>query len=95
MALSTHDLFRAQGMDSTDDSDSHYFNKEGMVFGDDTFKFPMTNLNYQFNSGMYSIFLADLTHWDFNVKKAKSTCHIRKSSYNCFLLGLPGGITCS
>ncbi|KAM5125761.1 indolethylamine N-methyltransferase-like [Mantella aurantiaca] len=57
-----HKFYHIHGMDSKDHSDLYHSGKEDMVFGDDTLKFPMANLHYQFSSGRVTgTFLIDVS----------------------------------
>ncbi|KAM5163679.1 indolethylamine N-methyltransferase-like isoform 1-T1 [Mantella aurantiaca] len=50
MDCTTYKFYHIHGMDSREHSDLYYSDKEDMVFRDDTLKFPMMNLHYQFSS---------------------------------------------
>ncbi|KAM5163637.1 indolethylamine N-methyltransferase-like [Mantella aurantiaca] len=50
MDSKSYKFYHIHGMDSRDYSDVYFSGKEGMDYANDTLKFPMANLHYQFSS---------------------------------------------
>ncbi|XP_072283393.1 indolethylamine N-methyltransferase-like [Pyxicephalus adspersus] len=66
MDSKTHKLYHIDGMDSRGHLDVYFSGKEDMIFGDDSLKFPMTNLHYQFSSGqIVGKFMIDISTGSF------------------------------
>ncbi|XP_077314077.1 indolethylamine N-methyltransferase-like [Lithobates pipiens] len=66
MDSTTHQFYHIHGMDSRDDLDLYYSNKEEMVFGEDSVKFPMAALHYQLSSGQVKgTFMLDISLGSF------------------------------
>ncbi|KAM5163655.1 nicotinamide N-methyltransferase-like [Mantella aurantiaca] len=66
MDCTEHKFYHIHGMDSRDFSDLYCSGKEDMVFGEDTLKFPMASLHYQFNScRVTGKFLIDISMGSF------------------------------
>ncbi|XP_073459511.1 indolethylamine N-methyltransferase-like [Aquarana catesbeiana] len=66
MDSTTHKLYHVHGMDSRDYLDLYFSNKEDMVFAEDTLKFPMAMIHYQFSTGRAEgTFLIDISLGSF------------------------------
>ncbi|XP_072282719.1 indolethylamine N-methyltransferase-like [Pyxicephalus adspersus] len=62
----THTFYHIHGIDSRDHLDLYLSNKEDMIFGDDSLKFPIMNFYYQFSSGkIKGNFLIDISFGGF------------------------------
>ncbi|KAM5163653.1 indolethylamine N-methyltransferase-like isoform 2-T2 [Mantella aurantiaca] len=96
MDSTTHKFYHIHGMDSRDLSDEYCSDKEDMVFGEDSLKFPMMNLHYQFNSGrvmgktlidisvgsfIYHLYSASNSFQDIVVLKSNEKCIMELSRW--------------
>ncbi|KAM5163705.1 indolethylamine N-methyltransferase-like [Mantella aurantiaca] len=91
MDSKSHKFYHIHGMDSRDFSDLYYSNKEDMVFGEDSLKFPMMNLYYQFSSGRVSgntlidISLGSFIHHLYSASYSFQEIIVLKSSEKCIM----------
>ncbi|XP_073459517.1 indolethylamine N-methyltransferase-like [Aquarana catesbeiana] len=66
MDSTTHKFYHVHGMDSRSYLDIYFSNKEDMVFAEDTLKFPMLMIHYQFSTGRAEgTFLIDISLGSF------------------------------
>ncbi|KAM5163700.1 indolethylamine N-methyltransferase-like [Mantella aurantiaca] len=66
MDSTTYKFYHTHKMDSRDYSDLYFSGKQGMIFRDDSLKFPMANLHYLFSSGrVKGKFLIDVSKGSF------------------------------
>ncbi|KAM5163624.1 nicotinamide N-methyltransferase-like [Mantella aurantiaca] len=66
MDSTTYKFYHIHKMDSRDYSDLYFSGKQGMIFRDDSLKFPMANLHYLFSSGrVKGKFLIDVSKGSF------------------------------
>ncbi|XP_073459508.1 indolethylamine N-methyltransferase-like [Aquarana catesbeiana] len=66
MDSTTHKFYHVHGMDSRSHLDTYFSNKEDMVFAEDTLKFPMVMIHYQFSTGRAEgTFLIDISIGSF------------------------------
>ncbi|KAM5163581.1 indolethylamine N-methyltransferase-like isoform 1-T1 [Mantella aurantiaca] len=66
MDSTTYKFYHIDKMDSRDYSDLYFSGKQGMIFREDSLKFPMANLHYQFSSGrVKGKFLIDVSKGSF------------------------------
>ncbi|KAM5163579.1 indolethylamine N-methyltransferase-like [Mantella aurantiaca] len=91
MDSKSYKLYHIHGMDSRDHSDLYYSDKEDMVFGDDSLKFPMMNLHYQFNSGrvtgktLIDISVGSFIHHLYSASNSFQEIVVLKSIEKCIM----------
>ncbi|KAM5163641.1 nicotinamide N-methyltransferase-like [Mantella aurantiaca] len=91
MDCTTHKFYHIHGMDSRDHSDLYFSDKEDMVFGDDSLKFPMANLHYQFNSGrvkgkfLIDVSMGSFIHHLYSASNFFEDIVVLKSSEKCIM----------
>ncbi|KAM5163612.1 indolethylamine N-methyltransferase-like [Mantella aurantiaca] len=91
MDSTTHNFYHIHGMDSRDFSDLYYSGKEGNVFGEDSLKFPMMNLYYQFSSGrvagntLIDISLGSFIHHLYSASYCFQKMIVLKFSEQCIM----------
>ncbi|KAM5163642.1 indolethylamine N-methyltransferase-like [Mantella aurantiaca] len=91
MDCTTHKFYHIHGMDSRDLSDLYHSNKEDMVFGDDSLKFPMMNLHYQFSSGqvagntLIDISVGSFIHHLYSASNSFQDIIVLKSNEKCIM----------
>ncbi|KAM5164192.1 indolethylamine N-methyltransferase-like [Mantella aurantiaca] len=91
MDCTEHKFYHIHGMDSRDLSDIYCSDKEDMVFREDTLKFPMMNLHYQFSSGRVSgqtlidISMGSFIHHLYSASNSFQDIIILKSNEKCIM----------
>ncbi|KAM5163638.1 indolethylamine N-methyltransferase-like [Mantella aurantiaca] len=91
MDCTEYKFYHIHGMDSRDYSDLYYSDKEDMVFGEDSLKFPMMNLHYQFNSGRFvgktliDISFGSFIHHLYSASNSFQEIVVLKSNEKCIM----------
>ncbi|KAM5163677.1 indolethylamine N-methyltransferase-like [Mantella aurantiaca] len=91
MDCTTHKFYHIHGMDSREHSDLYYSDKEDMVFRDDSLKFPMMNLHYQFSScrvkgnTLIDISVGSFIHHLYSASNSFQDIVVLKSNEKCIM----------
>ncbi|XP_077312289.1 nicotinamide N-methyltransferase-like [Lithobates pipiens] len=91
MDCTTHKLYHVHGMDSRSHLDLYFSNKEGMVFADDSLKFPMAMIHYHLSTGqtvgtlLIDISLGSIIHNLFSASKFFKKTVILRFQEKCIM----------
>ncbi|KAM5164191.1 nicotinamide N-methyltransferase-like [Mantella aurantiaca] len=91
MDSTTHKFYHIHEMDSRDLSDLYFSGKKHMAFRDDTLKFPMANLHYQFYSRrvagktLIDISMGSFIHHLYSASNSFQEIVLLKSSEKCIM----------
>ncbi|XP_073459507.1 indolethylamine N-methyltransferase-like [Aquarana catesbeiana] len=91
MDSTTHKLYHVHGMDSRSYLDTYFSNKEDMAFAEDTLKFPMAMIHYQFSIGraegtfLIDISLGSIIHHLYFISKFFKKIVLLKFQERCIM----------
>ncbi|KAM5163645.1 indolethylamine N-methyltransferase-like isoform 1-T1 [Mantella aurantiaca] len=91
MDSKSYKFYHIHGMDSRDYSDLYFSGKKGMDYANDTLKFPMANLHYQFSSGrvvgktLIDISMGSFIHHLYSASNSFQETIVLKFSEDCIM----------